>query len=146
MAKILVIDDDQGVRRLLDTFLRAKGYDVRLAENGPRGLELFRQDHPDIIVLDLKMRGTDGLAVLYHVRRLKQDQRVIMFTGACDSTTEQQIRALGITEIVDKGSSLHGLEEALKRALNSPDPATSDRWGAIEAWSGREQPHQTGGT
>ena len=127
MAKILVIDDDQGIRRLLDTYFRDKGYDVVLAENGPRGLELFRQHQPDIIVLDLNMRGTDGLAVLHHIRRLKQDQRVIMFTGACEPTQEQQIRALGITEIVDKGSSLHRLEEALKRALNSPDSAASDR-------------------
>lgn len=127
MAKILVIDDDQGIRRLLNVFLRAKGYDVVLAEDGPRGLALFRQDHPDIIVLDLNMRGTDGLAVLHDIRSLKHDQRVIMFTGAYESTTEQQIRAHGITEIVDKGSSLHRLEEALKRALNPPDSATRDR-------------------
>jgi len=126
MAKILVIDDDQGVRRLLDTFFRAKGYDVLLAEDGPQGLELFRQDHPDIIVLDLNMGGTDGLAVLHHIRLLKQDQPVIIFTGAYESTKDQQIRALGITEIVDKGSSLQGLEEALMRALNAPESAQND--------------------
>lgn len=127
MTKILVIDDDKGVRRLIETYFRSKGYDVVLAEDGPRGLELFRQDQPDIVVLDLKMRGTDGLAVLHHIRRLKQEQRVIMFTGACEPTQEQQIRALGIAEIVDKGSSLHRLEEALKRVLNAPDSAASDR-------------------
>jgi two-component system, response regulator, stage 0 sporulation protein F len=127
MTKILVIDDEKGVRRLLDTYFRDKGYDVILAENGPRGLELFCQDHPHIIVLDLNMRGTDGLAVLHDIRRLKPEQRVIMFTGACEPTQEEQIRALGITEIVDKGSSLHRLEEALKRVLNAPDSASSDR-------------------
>ena len=42
MAKILVIDDDQGIRHLLDTFLRHKGYEVLLAENGQNGLNLFR--------------------------------------------------------------------------------------------------------
>jgi two-component system, response regulator, stage 0 sporulation protein F len=132
MAKILVIDDDQGVRRLLDVYFRDRGHDVVLAENGLRGLELFRQDHPDIIVLDLKMRGMDGLAVLQDIRSLKQDQRVIMFTGASDSTKEQQIHALGITEIVDKGSSLQSLEEALKRALNDPHSAASDRGLTVE--------------
>jgi DNA-binding NtrC family response regulator len=125
MAKILVIDDDQGVRRLFDIFFRAKGYDVLLAESGRRGLELFRQDYPDIIVLDLNMRGTDGVAVLQHVRSLKRDQRVIMFTGACDPTTAQRIHAIGITEIVNKGSSLQALEEALKRALESPIAAAA---------------------
>ena len=116
MAKILVIDDDQGVRRFLDAYFRDKGYDVVLAENGLRGLELFRQGHPDIIVLDWKMRGMDGLTVLQDIRSFKQDQRVIIFTGVCDPTKEQQIRALGVIEIVDKGSSLHGLEEALTRS------------------------------
>ena len=42
MAKILVIHDDQGIRHLLDTFLRHKGYEVLLAENGQNGLDLFR--------------------------------------------------------------------------------------------------------
>ena len=46
MAKILVIDDDRGIRHLLDTLLRHKGYDVLLAENGQTGLELFRQERP----------------------------------------------------------------------------------------------------
>ena len=119
MAKILMIDDDQWVRRLLNVFLRDKGYDVLLAENGQRGLELFRQDHPDVIVLDVNMRETDGIGILHHVRILNQDQRVIMFTGACDPAKEQEIHALGITEIVDKGSSLHSLEAALKRAFES---------------------------
>ena len=127
MARILVIDDDRGIRHLLDSVLRHKGHDVLLAENGSRGLERFRRDDPDIIVLDLKMRGWDGLAVLQHVRKFKQDQRVVIFTGACDPTTEQQLRALVVTEIVDKGSSLHYLEEALKRALTSPDLAAGDR-------------------
>lgn len=64
MAKILVIDDEQGIRDLLDTLLRRKGYDVVLAESGQKGLDLFRRERPDVVVLDLKMPGMDGLAVL----------------------------------------------------------------------------------
>lgn len=63
MAKILVIDDEQGIRNLLDTLLRRKGYDVLLAESGRKGLELFRREHPDVIVLDLKMPEMDGIEV-----------------------------------------------------------------------------------
>jgi DNA-binding response OmpR family regulator len=55
MAKILVIDDEQGIRELLDALLRRKGYDVVLAEGGRKGLELFRRERPDVLVLDLKM-------------------------------------------------------------------------------------------
>lgn len=122
MAKILVIDDDRGIRQLLDTLLRHKGYDVLLAENGQKGLELFRQERPDVIVLDLKMPEMDGLTVLRHVRSLNLNQPVIIYSGAWTPKTEQQVRALGITETVTKEAPLHRLEEAVQRALNPPDP------------------------
>ena len=67
MAKILVIDDEQGIRELLDTLLRRKRYDVILSENGQKGLELFRREQPDVIVLDLKLPGMDGLTVLQQI-------------------------------------------------------------------------------
>jgi DNA-binding response OmpR family regulator len=129
IAKILVIDDDRSIRHLLDVHLRQKGYDVVLAENGPRGLELFHQELPDIIVLDFKMPGMDGLAVLNHLRRTNPNQAVIMFTGTLTSKAEQQIRALAVTEIVKKESSQDSLDQALKRVLKTsrPDQARAQR-------------------
>ena len=55
MSEILVIDDEQGIRNLLDTLLSRKSYEVVPASNGQNGLELFRRERPDIIVLDLIM-------------------------------------------------------------------------------------------
>src|SRR5580765_2140938 len=126
MAKILVIDDDQGIRRLLDSLLRRKGYDVVLAENGLKGLELFRREHPDVIVLDLKMPEMDGLTVLRQIRSVDLKQPVIIFTGAGTPETEQQIRALRVTEIVEKDVSLDRLEDSLKRLLNPPDSVAGE--------------------
>ena len=82
MAKVLVIDDEQGIRTLLDTLLSRKGYDVVLAEGGRKGLDLFRRERPDVVVLDLKMPEMDGITVLQQVRSLKPDQPVIILTGA----------------------------------------------------------------
>jgi CheY-like chemotaxis protein len=56
-----VIDDEQGIRTLLDTLLSWKGYEVVLASSGQKGLVLFRREHPDAVVLDLKMPVMDGL-------------------------------------------------------------------------------------
>ena len=64
MAKILVIDDEQGIRHLLHTLLRRKGYDVILADSGEKGLEVFRRERSDVVVLDLKIPGINGLTVL----------------------------------------------------------------------------------
>jgi DNA-binding response OmpR family regulator len=123
MAKILVIDDEPGIRDLLDTLLRRKGYDVVLAESGQKGLDLFRRERPDVIVLDLKMPGMDGLTVLQQVRSLDPKKPVIILTGAGTAETEQKVRALGVTEYVEKEFSLHRLGDSLKRRLINSSPA-----------------------
>jgi CheY-like chemotaxis protein len=122
MAKVLVIDDEPGIRSLLDTLLSRKGYDVVLAENGQKGLECFRRDRPDVLVLDLKMPGMDGLTVLRQVRSLDPRMPVIILTGAGTPETEQRVRALGVTEYVEKEFSLHLLGDALQRLLKTPHP------------------------
>ena len=124
MAKILVIDDESSIRDLLDTLLSRKGYDVILAENGRKGLELFRREHPDVIILDLKMPEMDGLTVLREIRNLDPKKSVIVLTGAGTNEAEQRARALGVTEYVEKEFSLHLLGDSLKRLLNNPASST----------------------
>ena len=119
MSKILVIDDEQGIRNLLDTLLSRKGYEVVLASNGQKGLELFRRERPDVVVLDLKMPEMNGLTVLQQVRQLNPVQPVVILTGAGTAEAEQQVRALGVTEFVEKEFSMHRLGDSLKRLLNS---------------------------
>ena len=119
---ILVIDNNRGDRHLLDTIFRHRGYEVLLAENGEQGLELFHREHPDVIVLDLKLEEMDGLTVLRHIRSFKRTQPIIIYSGECHPKTEQEILALGITEMIKKGCSLDHLEEAMQHALMSSDP------------------------
>ena len=117
MTKILVIDDEPGIRDLLDVLLRRKGYDVVVAENGRKSLDVFRREHPDVVVLDLKMPVMDGLTVLQEIRRLDPNKPVIILTGAGTPEMEQQVRTLGVTEFVEKEFSLHRLGDSLKRLL-----------------------------
>ena len=120
MAKVLVIDDEQGIRSLLDTLLSRKGYDVVLADGGRRGLELFRRERPDVVVLDLNMPEMDGIAVLQQLHSLNPAQPVIILTGAGTLEKEQWVHALGVSEFVEKEFSLHRLGDALKRLLKTP--------------------------
>ena len=119
MAKILVIDDAPNVRALLDMLLRQQGYDVMLADNGWKGLQLYRQDHPDVILLDLNMPELDGITVLKQIRSVDLKQPVIVLTGDSTPETEQQVRALGVSEFIVKGSSLDLLGHILKRLLKT---------------------------
>jgi DNA-binding response OmpR family regulator len=120
MAKVLVIDDEPVVLALLEILLSQQGYDVVLADGGWKGLELYRREHPDVVVLDLKMPEMDGVTVLTHLRRMDRTQPVIILTGAATPETERRVRALGVTEIVEKEFTLNRLGAALTRLLRTP--------------------------
>jgi DNA-binding response OmpR family regulator len=124
MAKVLVIDDEPNVRTLLDILLRQEGYDVILADNGWTGLELYRQEYPDVILLDLKMPKLDGMTVLKEIRSVDPTQSVIVLTGDNTPQTEREVRALGVTEFIVKGSSLRLVVETLKRLFEVLAPST----------------------
>ena len=125
MVKVLVIEDEPKVRIILDMLLRPQGYDVILADNGWTGLQLYRQEHPDVMLLDLKLPKLDGVTVLKQIRSVDLKLPVIVLTGNNTPETEREVRALGASEFIVKGSSLHSLEATLKRLLKTPTPTPS---------------------
>ena len=124
MPKVLLIDDDPSILTILDILLRHQGYDVVLANNSWKGLELYHHQHPDVIVLDLNMPEMDGITVLKQIRRVDLKQLVIVLTAGTAPETERQAHTLGVSEFIVKGSSLHLLGETLQRLLKTPAPAT----------------------
>lgn len=117
MSRILVIDDEQAIRTLLERLLSRKGHEVLLAANGREGLKCFHQDHPDAVVLDLKMPEMDGCEVLRQIRLVNQRVPVIVLTGTGMLEMEHQAYALGVTEYLEKEFSLYHLGDSLKRHL-----------------------------
>ena len=84
MAKILVIDDDASIRRLVTDVLEVEGYEVRSSEDGFAGLRAVEAERPDCVVLDIMMPGLDGHAVLQRIRAAEggPDLPVVMLTAA----------------------------------------------------------------
>ena len=78
---ILVIDDDEGIRRLVDQVLHRYGYQVLTAEEGQEGLRFFRNHTIDLVILDLSMPGLQGEEVLVELKLRDPDVKVILFTG-----------------------------------------------------------------
>lgn len=89
--KILLVDDDHKNSMLLKRFIEAEGYDVLYAGNGRAGLELYRWEHPDLILLDINMPELDGFEVAEAIRSV--DKKVIIFF---------------LTDRTDKVDRLHG--------------------------------------
>lgn len=79
--KILVVDDQFGIRILLQEVMQREGYAVFLAGNGPAALEIVQNENPDLMLLDMKIPGMDGLEILRTVRKWEYDTKVIMMTA-----------------------------------------------------------------
>ena len=122
MAKVLLIEDEANVRTLTEMQLKHLGYEVLLADNGWKGLALYRQRHPDVIVLDLTLPGMNGVEVLKQIRSVDPRQLVIVMTGDDTTKTEREVRALGVSEFIVKGASVHSLGDTLKRLLKDLAP------------------------
>src|SRR5437762_5073537 len=78
---ILVIDDEEIMREILETLLTRAGYDVRLACSGEEGLELARSAPFDAAIVDIMMPGLDGIATLDELKRIDEDLNVIIITA-----------------------------------------------------------------
>ena len=85
--KILVVDDEEDIRLLLENLLKSEGYEVFSAENGVEGLERFRHYSPDLVITDVKMPVRNGLEMLQDIKSTGTDVDVIVLTGHSDERT-----------------------------------------------------------
>src|SRR5690606_16538342 len=93
MARILVVDDEEGIRRVLRQLLEYEGHEVRVAGGGAEALEIFAEMRPDLTFLDVKMARMDGLEVLGRMRELDPTAVVVMISG--HGTIETAVEATG---------------------------------------------------
>ena len=117
MARILVVDDEPMMLNLLRTILIRLGHEVRMASDGRQAVEMFRRDRPQVTILDLNLPDLNGIDVLRQIHGTDPQAAVIILTGAGTEAMEKQARELGVTDFLQKGFSLHGLGEALRRVM-----------------------------
>ncbi len=121
MSKILVIDDEQSVRKLLEISLTHKGYQVMTAEDGKRGIETFQQERPHIVLTDIKMPHMDGIEVLRRIKQINPETEVIVITGHGDMDMAIQSLQLDASDFITKPIMDEALSVALSRAKERLD-------------------------
>jgi len=84
MKRVLVVDDDEAGRLLYLEELREAGYLVEVAADGAEALRMIREARPDLVTIDLKMPGMDGIELLGHVRHLHRDLPIVISTAYGD--------------------------------------------------------------
>ncbi|MCL6452725.1 MAG: response regulator [Alicyclobacillus sp.] len=116
--KILVVDDQFGIRVLLEEVLHQEGYEVFQAPNGQVALEIVRTQSPDLILLDMKIPGMDGLEILHNIRKLGVDTKVIMMTAYGELDLIQEAMEMGALDHFTKPFDIDELRKAVKSYLD----------------------------
>ncbi len=116
MAKILVIDDEPSITKLVSAYLKPEGYEVFVASDGPAGLKAARAFKPDLIILDVMLPGMDGIELLSRLRR-ESDVYVIMLTAKTEETDKIVGLSVGADDYVTKPFSPRELVARVKAAL-----------------------------
>ncbi|MFH1292650.1 MAG: response regulator, partial [Pseudomonadota bacterium] len=121
MAKILVIDDEKIIRERMAKLLELDDYETFSAESGPKGLEIFKKEKPDIVLLDIKMPGMDGIEVLKKIKEESKETQVIIMTGHGGVETAIEALKEGAFGYIQKPVSYDELEIDIKRALEKQE-------------------------
>ena len=100
--RILVIDDEAAIRDSLRMILEYEHYDFTGAANGPEGLAAIQRDRPDLVLLDIKMPGMDGMDVLRKIRALDDTLPVVMISGHGTMATAVEAIKAGATDFLEK--------------------------------------------
>ncbi len=115
-AKVLVVDDDQTLLRFLKKYLERENFDIYTADQGKKALQVFYQERPDIVVLDVMMPGMDGWEVCARLRELA-DTPIIMLTAKTSESEKLRGFRLGADDYVTKPFSMAELAARIRAVL-----------------------------
>jgi DNA-binding response OmpR family regulator len=116
---ILVIDDERDVREFIRNALEDEGYRILLARDGEEGMEIFRDERPDLVITDIVMPRKGGIETIIEMRRERPDARIIAISGGSRNGPDvlHVAKLLGACEVVAKPFTGRGLLDLVRRAL-----------------------------
>jgi two-component system response regulator (stage 0 sporulation protein F) len=110
-TKILIVDDDQAVRDFLKRFLKTKGYlDIQAVKTGEEALKIIEKENINLVLLDVRLPGMDGVEVLRKIKEINKDIGVIMITAFPDEEIGKEAMELGAADYILKPFDLAYLE------------------------------------
>ncbi|MDN4495239.1 response regulator transcription factor [Ureibacillus aquaedulcis] len=130
--KILIVEDEKQIARILTVELYYEGYETVSAYDGPTGLELALEDEWDLILLDVMLPKLDGIEVLQHFRKVNQHTPVIMLTAR--NTTKDKVSGLdqGANDYITKPFDIDEVFARIRAVLRVTQPKTEDNQEVLE--------------
>lgn len=115
--KILIVDDQYGIRMLLTEVFKREGYKTYAAENGFKALEIVKTTPPDIAILDMKIPGMDGIEILKRIKELDENIKVIFMTAYGELDVLEEGKALGALKNFSKPFDIDEMKLTVKEIL-----------------------------
>lgn len=115
--KILIVEDDNKVLKLLLRALSSKGYITMKAENGREALRIAVKTRPDLVILDLKLPDCNGIQILAELKAIDQDIQVIILTGYGSQEAVRSAMEMGAFDFLTKPFEIHELCAIIREAL-----------------------------
>ena len=126
-SRILVIDDEAEIRRSVRMILEYEGYDVLEASSGPEGVALAERESPDLVFLDVKMPGMDGLEALQRIKATNDAIPIVIISGHGTVTTAVEATKAGAFDFIEKPLSSERVLVTIRNALDQKRLATENR-------------------
>jgi len=120
MARILIVDDEPDMRLAVRNVLKLRGYEISEAGDGPSALDLARETRPDLVLLDMRLPGMDGIEVLAGLKKIDDTVPVVMITGYGHIQSAVDVMKLGASEYLQKPFENAQLVETVKRFIQGP--------------------------
>lgn len=127
-ARLLLVDDDPGLLKLLGMRLVSEGYSVTTAESGPEALRVLGRDKVDLVVSDLRMDEMDGLQLFAEIQKVQPGMPVIILTAHGSIPDAVAATQQGVFSFLTKPVDKDALYKAIDDALEHSAPATDERW------------------
>jgi two-component system, NtrC family, response regulator AtoC len=133
---ILIVDDEPGMRRYLQTVLELDAYRVSTASNGEEAIEKVQREQPDVVLLDVVMPGADGLETLKRIRETRPTTKVVMLSCVRDTRKVAMAMRLGAHDYLSKPVQKEEMDDVLRFCLEHPGAAAPGSGEAIEVVHG----------
>jgi CheY-like chemotaxis protein len=119
--RVLVVDDDEVIAGMQGRILRDLGYDVVAASSGSRVLDMFKADPGafDAVLTDISMPGMSGLVLSEHLRSIRSEIPIILWTGYSEMIDEEIAKSMGIAEFIMKPLFKSELASTVRRAMDT---------------------------
>ncbi|MGA2775336.1 MAG: response regulator [Candidatus Omnitrophota bacterium] len=118
MPKLLIIDDEKENAFYLEGFFKKRGCQVTTSFTGEDGLASFEKSKPDIVLLDIKLPGINGLEVLKRMREKDKKTPVVIYTGYGDDSIRKQAEELGANNYIERPFNMPQLEGVLAKLIH----------------------------